>query len=317
MASGAGEETAAGGAWTLAKRALSWTLMLAALGYIAWMLRDQGPSLVVAAGRFTPGAGALAVAFFVPMFILKALYQARLLQQLGHARAPLLRLSSAYLQSQLVRYLPGKVWGLVYQSRRIRDSHDAGTVVLANLWQMVVTNVLAMGVVMGLFSTRWLGPWGAGLFIAAVTMVEVVHRVPSLRDRPFAWLAARVPSLGLTSPAMTATPDRWRSTGILVAEWIFYFLGFVSLLSAQLAPVDAILLATWYGAASILALAAFVVPAGLAVREAIFVSGGSFVPVVDPALMLVTATALRFLMIVAEILAAASITFLQRISRDA
>lgn len=316
MAGGAGDRPAAAGSWPRIKRGLSWALMLAALGYIAWMLRGQGPALAEAAGRFTLWAGVLAVVSFVPMFLLKALYHARLLQQLGHARAPLLSLSSAYLQAQLVRYLPGKVWGLVYQSRRIQDSHDAGTVVLANLWQMLVTNVLALGVIVGMFGTHWLGAWSAVLFMVAVAVVEGVHRAPSLRDRPFAWLAARAPALGLTAPARAAMSDRWVATAILMAEWIFFFLGFVVLLGAQLVPMDAILLGAWYGAASILALAAFVVPAGLAVREAIFVSSGGLVPAMDPALMLVTATVLRFLMILAEFLAAASMTLMQRIPRD-
>lgn len=298
------------------RRGLSWALMIAALGYIAWMLRDQGPGLLEAARRFSPAAVLLAMAAFVPMFVLKAFYQARLLQQLGHGHAPLLRLTSTYLQAQLVRYLPGKVWGLVYQSRRIRESHAGGTVVLANLWQMIVTNVLTLGVVAGVFGLRLLGGWGAMPLFVAVVLVEAIHRAPSARDRSFSWLSRRAPKLGISLPPRPATPDRWLSTGILIAEWMFFFLGFVILLGAQLASVDAILMAAWYSAASLLALAAFVVPAGLAVREAIFVSSGSLIPAADPALMLVTATMLRFLMILAECIAAAFLTLAQRLSPD-
>jgi len=303
------------GIWPRVKRGLAWALMLSALGYITWMLRGQYPELASATRRFTPLAVTLALVAFVPMFVLKGIYHARLLQQLGHRSAPLPKLTATYLQAQLVRYLPGKIWGLVYQHRTIRESHDAGSVVFANMWQMFVTNVLALGVIVGLLGLHHLGAWSVAVVFSAAILVEVIHRAPSLRDQPIAWLAERFQSLRIIRSGRTGVPDPWISTGILVAEWVLFLLGFVLLFGAQLSSIDAMLLGAWYGTASILALAAFVVPAGLAVREAIFVSSGSLVPDADPAFLLVAATMLRFLMILAEFLAAASISVLQKISR--
>lgn len=291
--------------WPWIKRALSWALMIAALAYIGWMLRGEGPALINAITGFRSEALVMALAAFVPMFILKALYHARILQQLARSPASTLSLASTYLQAQLVRYLPGKIWGVVYQSRRIKDSHDPGTVVTANLWQMLTTNLLSAGVVIGLLAAWKLSHWMIILVMVGIVAVEALHRMPWLRDRPLRWLAVRLPRLGINAPSRPATADKWIPTGILSAEWIFFLLGFVLLLNGLLSPAASIQLGAWYGVASILALAAFIVPAGLGVREAIFVSNASLIPGVDLPLLLVTATLLRLLMIAAEFLAVA------------
>lgn len=304
------------GAWPIVKRSLSWGLMVAALCYLLWILRDQAPALVTAAERFHAYSAIIAVAAFVPMFILKAIYQGRLLGQLGDSPVSLLPAVSAYLQAQLVRYLPGKVWGLVYQSRRMRNSRGVGIIVAANFWQMLMTNLFALGIVAGILGIRVWGNRALLVTLASVLVVEAFHRLPWIRDKPLAWLSRRFPAAGMGECKQAVQPDRWISTSILSMEWIFFLLGFVALLHGLLVPHEAVVLAAWYGAASILALAAFMVPAGLAVREAIFISSGALVPSADPALLLVTATMLRFIMISSEALAAGLVMAIQKVARN-
>ncbi|MFD0321812.1 hypothetical protein [Lysobacter gummosus] len=63
------------------------------------------------------------------------------------------------------------------------------------------------------------------------------------------------------------------------------------------------MLGTWYGGASLLALAAFVVPAGIAVREAIFLAVPDLTGA-DAATLAITATLARLVFLGAEIAAA-------------
>ncbi|PJK00506.1 hypothetical protein CO641_00500 [Lysobacteraceae bacterium NML91-0213] len=297
------------------RRLLSWGLMVTATAYLTWMLKDQGAAIAASARRFDLALVLAATACLIPMFMLKALYHARLLRQFGRADSSLAYLTETYLQAQLVRYLPGKIWGIVYQSRRVDGSHAPGAVVVANLWQMLLTNLLAVSVLAGILGISHLGPSSLVTIIVGLALVELIHRHPQTRDAPIKWLARRAPRFGIPALLTLSKPDRWKSTALLASEWVFYFPAFVLLHDGLLSAAQAILLGAWYSAASILSLAAFVVPAGLAVREAIFVSGASTLAGAHPALLIVSATMLRLLMIAAEIVAALLATVFNKVRR--
>ena len=244
--------------------------------------------------------GALASA--VVMLFLKALYHAFLCERLSGGAGVLWDAIPAYCVAQLVRYLPGKIWGVLYQANRLSSSMHVGQVVTANAVQTVLTNLLSTGVIASiLLATHLEKLWPlVGIFLS-ILMVEYVHRTPVLEQ----WLlrfAYRVMRKSVPEK-LHVLPNRIVGTCLLTLEWIAYFAVWFFVLGEDFGLKETIALGAWYAAASLLAVAALAVPGGLAVREAIFVTLGSFSTQGVAALVLY-ATALRFILTVAEVVCA-------------
>lgn len=236
-------------------------------------------------------------------YLVQALYHVGVLASMHDRRIQLRPALNIYLQSQVIRYLPGRIWGMVYQSGRMASTFRPAEIVIANFWQMLMTDVVSAGVIVSLllshhFSATWLL-----LIVPVLCLAEWLHRHPGLAT----WLLGKLRRDA--QDGTTLKPIRWRGTALLTLEWGLYLLVFVVVLNGKVGFAQAIPLGAWYSGASLLALAAFIVPGGLAVREAIFVG----VPVIDgadPVLLAVAATLLRGVFLLAELLAAAVATLL-------
>lgn len=282
-------------------------LIASALVFICYSMRSQFALFIHAMRDIEWWRVAAVVVVAVPMYVVKALYHVRLLERFSGVRMARGKAVGVYLQAQVVRYLPGKVWGLLYQSGRMAGAIQPGVVVAANLWQMLITNVLALGVVGGVLlwgnhSPRWLL-----LTIGVIALVEASHRWPIVESCVLGLIARLFPKLGITLPEGRLLPMRWSGTAMLCAEWIFFFLAFMVLLNGGQSVADTVVLGAWYGGASIAALAAFVVPAGIAVREAIFVAAPSVVNL-DAAYLMLVAALTRIAFLGAEVVAALGTT---------
>lgn len=293
------------------RRTCGFLIVVVAISYLTYSLRGSGATLIEAMRATDARAWALAIAAFVPMFIAQGLYHADTLRLMDPAGGNATRRAdlAAYLQSQIVRYVPGKVWGLLYQVEASRTRHPATRVLGANLWQTLVTNLLSLGIAASLIllgaglAPVWLTVAAA---LASLAVTEWLHRSTRLR----LWhtrLMARVPLMGRLREAAPPAPRAWRSTSLLLAEWVFFATGLCLLLWDRL-PVEHIGVAVgWYAASSTFALAAIAVPAGLAVREALFVGGQDLISGSSEQL-LVFAAQVRLSMLVAELLACAFAT---------
>lgn len=291
---GAGERT---GRW----RGLA-TLILAgsAFVYLGLILRREAAEAAEALRSFSGTGIALALATALLMHLLKTSYYLEVCRRLGAPFLAARRLAHAYAVAQVARYLPGKVWGIAYQIGSIGDVFPARKIILAHTVQMFQTNLLAVGVLVAV-----LGPlaferlWPLAVAVLVMVVVELLHRRPAL-ERAFLGLWARLrarPDLA----AAEIGPSPWRSTAILLAEWLAYYAMWWFLLGEAFPLRELALLATWYAAASLLAIFAFVVPGGLAVREAIFVllAGSAH----GTGELVVHAAMLRVLLIAAEAIA--------------
>jgi hypothetical protein len=246
---------------------------------------------------------AFAVLAAIPMFVLKGWYHLSLLDRINAAPSARHVDLPIYLQAQIVRYLPGKIWGVVYQTRRMSGTHSPSEIVIANLWQMAMTNALSAGLIISLllafrYSHAWLF-----LLVPVIASVEWLHRHPAIESWGLRQLSRFLPRLAPLTANKPLPPMPWTGTIFLCSEWIFYFLVFAVMLHGLAWLPERLLLGTWYGAASLLALAAFVVPAGLAVREAIFVAAPNLIGI-DAATLAVTAALARLVFLGAEIAAA-------------
>lgn len=282
-------------------RALATFLLAgAAFLYLAWVLQREAASAAEALRSFSPGRVLAALAMALLMHLLKTSYYLEVCRRLGAPVGAAGRLAYAYAVAQVARYLPGKIWGVAYQIGSLADVFPARKIILAHIVQMFQTNLLAVGVLVAMldllvFHQRW----PIVIAVAVLVLVELFHRWPALERmflRVWAKLRAR-PELMESDIG----PSPSRSSAILLGEWLAYYAMWFFLLGETLPLHELTLLATWYAAASLLAIFAFVVPGGLAVREAIFVllAGSAH----GAGALIVQAALLRVLLISAEALA--------------
>jgi uncharacterized membrane protein YbhN (UPF0104 family) len=205
----------------------------------------------------------------------------------------------AYSLSQLVRYLPGKVWGVVYESNSLSNQVAPRYVITANLIQALLTNLMAVGF-SALILLVWLldQTWLFALAIMVVGLVEFLHRKPLLEQRVIIALT-RIFGDDREDVAQPPPLAFWGST-MLILEWVAYVTIWWLILGAELGIGDVLILAAYYAMASVLSIAALAVPGGIAVREALFIALASTLGI-DQSLLLSCAAAMRVVLTAAEV----------------
>ena len=253
--------------------------------------------------KISVGNLVLALVSAVLMLLLKAMYHLLLIRQLTSKYYHFSNIGPSYLQSQIVRYLPGKIWGLVYQSQQLKGQASGPVVVLVNLFQLLNTNILAVGIIFAVIVGQIYGNlWLIIILILAVGITELLHCFPYYQMILVRTLAKFLNRLRQSLPEQPLTALPIRGTLILLLEWLCFVLIFYFLFHHSYTWDEVLLVAVWYASASLIAILAIVVPAGLVVREAIFIAGSSLLPVENSAFIAVAAI-LRLVLLVAEFLA--------------
>jgi len=286
------------------RKLLGLLLFALAMAYLAWLFAADSVGIAAAIGAISPWRLAAAIALLTTMSLLKTCYHANLLGRITGRTQLSATIAAAYAQAQVVRYLPGKVWGFLHQANQLSSGFSAQEVMLANLLQMLTTNILALGVITSVLGTLMSGSKLPLLGLPVTLLaVEVLHRNPLL-ERTLVRLAVlasrgRFGTRDLLN--VPVAPSRWLATAILTAEWMVYFAAWALLTNGFIDMASALALATWYAAASLVSILAFAVPAGLVVREAIFVSLGGL-SAVPEATLVVLAAAMRLAMTAGDVL---------------
>lgn len=239
------------------------------VGYVTWAQRE---AVSQALTSISAAWLASAIAAFMAMTASKAAYHQLLVAHLhaSAARHPKAVMSS-FLVGQLLRYLPGKIWGLAYQAGRLREVCPPSTVVIANGVQMAMSILVTSLLVATLLAFQlgvdlaWMLP------PALMAIVIAAHRHTHVLGRAMSRLS-RNPMP--TERAHGEAPLRFAMFGtvLLAIDWMFFVAGFMALGNGMVRLVDALPLAVTYAGASVMAMAAVAVPAGFGVREALFVS---------------------------------------------
>lgn len=258
-----------------ARRILSFIALPVAIGFLAWALRDTGPELRAALARIDAVSLALAALASVAMLLFKARYHIDVCERITGRRGLAARIVPAYFVAQVVRYLPGKIWGVVYQADRLAHDLGGGAVIATNVYQMIATNLASLGVIAAVLGAAWSGAsWPLLGIPLTLLAIEGLHRSRVTETALFARLArigaGELPSAGSSPPRLAGRGTLW-----LTLDWLAYLAVFLVLAPAGFGLTDSLLVACLYAGASLLAILAVAVPAGLAVREALFLSLGS------------------------------------------
>lgn len=280
---------------------LALALILTASTYIAVNMEGRWQELQESAFSLPTWHWILLCAGITGTLALSMFYHVLLLSGIQHHSSPATRVAHAYAIGQLIRYVPGKVVGVVFQIGMLDKKVRAGSVLLALLvqtlheyvWTFAFCGVLTLALLI-----HSLLPLLAFLPIAA--LLYWAHR-----HRPGERILLRLPLMNAhISLPPTTSP---RHVGALTAVLLITWLPMVASLSLTFAPMlglyDALLMACLYPLAAVASLVLVMVPSGLVVREAVFVWLGRMVGLpVDT--LLFTALATRLAMTAAELFVA-------------
>ncbi len=194
---------------------------------------------------------------------------------LGKYRLPSInwwQVVAAYANGQVVRYIPGKVFGIISQSVKMADIARASVVWEANVTQDLITNIVSVLVLATLAAWFLLD----SLLVALPGVLLLCLTVPLLTHNTLTRVFNYVAGLFSITPVEYQRHSWCEATLILLCLciiWVLYFMICYSMVGGE-SPLF-LYIGWFYAAASWLALLAIVVPGGILVREAVFLWLGS------------------------------------------
>lgn len=181
-----------------------------------------------------------------------------------------------FFGGQVAKYLPGKVWGIVYQATVKSSDVPVGNIIQAN----IVT--YALTVLSTVFATAALLVYPSSLLIAVVVIVigailsaylfssdhlyRVIQQVSRLSKR--FELTSNVPLIDFS------ISFRFAVYGLLVCSYVLSNL-FLLFIFFEFSLEDALQLTAYLGIAWLAGIVVAITPSGLGVREVVFVALGS------------------------------------------
>ncbi len=203
-----------------------------------------------------------------------------------------------YLTAQIVKYLPGRVWGLLFQLKRLSEQVHLSQGIVASVNHMMLTALIGI---------LFLGPAfvvpGAWALLLLGTLLGLLWVQRGGIAAYLAWMK-KIPAGTLARlPARTVL-----GIGIsLLLEWAFYLVlwaGLFMVLQMPPEPGPILALASFYAGAWILGSLTSLVPGGLGVREGGFIVLGLGLGIPEPELLALAILA-RLIFTLAETLAGA------------
>lgn len=270
--------------WRHRWRWLLMPLALAALAWAVWLLWDALPALRNNLPRLDVGwlvlvlcgnvlSGYLGFEAFRTLF--------------GRMRPKIYRrlpLAHLYFTGQLMKHLPGRIWGVAYQAAAARGASSVEwisvtvTYMLLSTWFALWTAVVVLG-----WSVGW--SWGvAALVVGAAlyafgwnaqlltVLLDLLRRLP--------WKIFDRLSVALTSFADVDVAFKLRILCWFAASWLLYLLAWAGYGMAWpgLVAIDGIQLCALYTLAWFVGYISFFAPSGIGVRELVFVALASHFP---------------------------------------
>jgi glycosyltransferase 2 family protein len=176
------------------------------------------------------------------------------------------------LLSQLVKYVPGKIWSLVYQSAALRGIHSAEAVIFANVDLLLLSLVMVGGISFALVS--WpVHPWLA-LPVLGATLVVFIRLTNVCLLHSLAGKFRRL------SRRLSGAPGACHWQGGLRPPLFWFFLHGACYTVAHMlflhtvfgmSVQEASLYTAYLGFAWIAGVMSMVVPGGLGVKEFVFI----------------------------------------------
>lgn len=233
-----------------------------------------------------------------------AAYFERLVTGVRGERTFSLRVVSVFVVSQIVRYLPGRVWGMVYQGALLRGVLPMKSTGIVTVIQALMTGFTTVGYAGSIFLLL------SGKAFEAALLCGLTILASHLLHSSTGW----VRNLTRTLPGNLVSNGAAIRLGtvLLALDWVFRIALWSLLLPDGTELRVAAGFAAAYALASFVSSVASVVPGGLALREGLFVLFGGLVGF-DEQLLLAQGILVRLVLTAAELLLG---VMFYRMSRD-
>jgi len=228
-----------------------------------------------------------------------------ILQQVSQKKFPFNRIMSPYFFGQIAKYLPGKVWGVLYQAQRMGRYAAPSCVWQTNI-ELMILGTIQHGIVILCF-LAWLFS-GAEYAVLAFSFLELAFLVMLKTDRIRQGVFLLVRFFFPHAPACSYANKKEGGFPallilfLLLLEWVFIILTWHMLLPAGTALLDTCLIASSYILAWLAGFFTFIVPNGIMVREAVFIWFGGIIGI-DQGMLIYYGVLARIFYLVADILA--------------
>ena len=277
------------------RRIFGLLLFIASVVLILKLTADSWGKLQTAFGEISLFKLTLAVIFATIGLAFSALYNERLVASIVGYLPINVEVLHAFAVSQVVRYLPGKIWGILYQGMQLRDHASLINVASANFIQFAVRNIFSICLVSCIVAL-YLGHGFLALIglVISIVLMQLLHLYVLCSTYISLALNALVPKFEIP----TLSPMR-SGMLLLCVDWVIHIIIWVVILPGTDQWLVALYISAIYTIASFVSILAIFAPAGLGVREAMFVIIG------DRAgfsldMLLAYGLAMRFILTVAE-----------------
>ncbi|QMU62515.1 MAG: hypothetical protein GKR92_12735 [Gammaproteobacteria bacterium] len=215
----------------------------------------------------------LSLVFCLLMLLSKALFHLMLVSDFVSIEKRYNLILSSYAQSQIIRYLPGKVLGIIFQGEKLDTIVSRKVVWVVNVWQMLVTNINGIGVIIFIilyfhYDLKFL----AVLALATCIVVFILFRFNFLNQ--LVCFVNKIKYINLSNMVFidrSSISVSLFKTLLLQLDWVFYFIFWYFLLPVDISISDSLILGSVYASAALVGLLVLVVPSGWFVREASFI----------------------------------------------
>lgn len=290
---------------------LSATLVVVACGFIYYLLAEDWAGFVQSVAEVDVvlfsvsvflGLAANLVAAYFYVFLVKGHHEVR------HGRS----LFKIFLLSQLVRYVPGKVWSYVYQISLAPAEVSKTATVLSNFEMMAINMVVIGGAASALLV--WPGYLSIVIFVGGLSLAVSFGYRLGLVD----WVLGRLFRLMARFGVVEMEPRSYNVAGmtLLVAVWVLLVI--VAMIVAMhaiwpLSTSDSIVYAACLLLSWILSALVVIVPVGIGVRETGFVALSVIaLSTLDGGQLAATAIIIRFWQLLVDALSGVSGLLLPR-----
>lgn len=276
-------------------------MVLASVFYILHSLQQGVEALTLSPLEFSWLQAAALVGGSFGTLLMSASYHVATVRRLERTKERWLTIALAYSLGQIVRYLPGKVVGVVFQAGYLSGRVRAATVTFALLSQTAYDNlwtlIFAGAILLISFQVSW---WPLLVLVAATFLLGKSHQRAwmerlLLLPGPVRKLLNEEQLLLVKANHPTVLP-----TLTLILIWIPFLAGFAIFLSGTTSLEESVVVGACYLFATVGSMLFFVVPSGIVVREAFFIFIGSQLGI-DANLLLVSGVALRLALTVSEL----------------
>ena len=259
----------------------------------------------------------VATSFCAAMLLTKAVLHVILLQDFKNNLKHKVLILSAYGQAQLIRYLPGKIWGIIFQGEKLEKVFSRKIIWIVNIWQVLITNFNGVGIIIFFILYFYFGPsFPILLSLITIPLTYFLFKLNTLKI--LIANISKIKFIDLTKlPQISnqSTIVSINKTILLQLEWVFYFLFWIFLLIGNKNLFDCLIIGSVYAGAALIGLIVLVVPSGWFVREASFIWIGINLGYSESDLFFYSVLA-RLITIVGDVLCAIILSGLSVLTRD-